>query len=271
MDYPRISVITPSYNQGNFIERTICSIFDQHYPNLEYIIIDGGSNDTTIDVIKKYENRITYWISEKDKGQTDAINKGMRKATGEIVCWINSDDVMLPGTLYFVANLFNNDSELIFLNGLTIEIDKSDFIKKNTHIILNKWLHEKGAYNVSQLGFFWKRCLFNRIGYLDDSYHACMDVEWLIRILESGVKIKQTNRPLGGIRVYSETKSAIGGEIWRIDWEKIKNKYNGRYVMNRKSFYFILYVFIRLINGYYLNDIIYRIKYKNKKWMELKP
>ena len=94
MNYLRITVVTPSYNQGQFIESTILSVIEQNYPNLEYFICDGGSNDQTVDIIKKYENKIDWWCSEKDKGQTDAINKGMRRATGDIVCWINSDDVL---------------------------------------------------------------------------------------------------------------------------------------------------------------------------------
>ena len=100
MEYPKITVVTPSYNQGQFIEATIQSVIGQQYPNLEYIVCDGGSTDETVEILKKYTDKITWWCSEKDKGQSDAINKGMRKATGDIVCWINSDDVLLPGTLH---------------------------------------------------------------------------------------------------------------------------------------------------------------------------
>ena len=97
MKYPKITVVTPSYNQGQFIEATILSVIEQEYPNLEYLVCDGGSTDETVEILKKFSDKITWWCSEKDKGQSDAINKGMRKATGDIVCWINSDDVLLPG------------------------------------------------------------------------------------------------------------------------------------------------------------------------------
>lgn len=102
----KISIITPSYNQGQFIEETIQSVIQQSYANVEYIVIDGGSKDNTIDIIKKYESKITYWESKKDKGQSDAINKGLAIATGDIVAWLNSDDMYTENALKRVANIF---------------------------------------------------------------------------------------------------------------------------------------------------------------------
>ncbi|WP_461485736.1 glycosyltransferase family 2 protein, partial [Pedobacter sp.] len=105
-DWPKISIVTPSYNQGQYIEETILSILNQNYPNLEYIIIDGGSTDHTVEIIKKYEDRITYWVSEKDNGQSHAINKGFEKATGEIFAYLNSDDCYYPNTFWEIANTY---------------------------------------------------------------------------------------------------------------------------------------------------------------------
>src|SRR5688572_23620138 len=104
--WPRISIVTPSYNQGIFLEETLRSILLQNYADLELIVIDGGSKDNSVEIIKKYEPWITYWISEKDNGQSDAINKGFKKASGEIVAWINSDDLLTPGSLHKVAEYF---------------------------------------------------------------------------------------------------------------------------------------------------------------------
>lgn len=103
----RISIITPSFNQGEYIEETIRSVLLQEYPNLEYIVIDGGSTDNTVPIITKYERWLSYWVSEKDRGQTHAINKGFRRATGEILAWLNSDDVYAPGALSYVSEKFN--------------------------------------------------------------------------------------------------------------------------------------------------------------------
>ena len=114
-DWPKISIITPSYNQGIFIEETILSVLDQNYPNLEYIIMDGGSTDNTVDIIKKYEDRITYWISEKDNGQSDAINKGFHKSTGDILHWLNSDDVLVPRALNMLVEYLSNNPDIICL------------------------------------------------------------------------------------------------------------------------------------------------------------
>ena len=103
MHYPKISIVTPSYNQAQFLERTILSVINQNYPNLEYIIIDGGSTDGSVDIIKKYEKHLTYWISEKDNGQSEALNKGFNKATGEIFAYLNSDDIYI--SKYITVNL----------------------------------------------------------------------------------------------------------------------------------------------------------------------
>src|SRR3990172_6693239 len=107
MNYPKISIVTPSFNQDQYLEETILSVINQNYPDLEYIIIDGGSTDNSIDIIKKYEKHLTFWVSEKDKGQCDAINKGLKKCTGDIFNWLNSDDHYFPGTLQKVAESFS--------------------------------------------------------------------------------------------------------------------------------------------------------------------
>src|SRR5437667_5688340 len=106
MSLPRISIVTPSYNQGKYLEQTIRSVLDQGYPNLEYIICDGGSTDISVEIVKKYSDRLAWWCSEKDRGQSDAINKGWRRATGDILAYLNSDDVLLPGAIERVVRAF---------------------------------------------------------------------------------------------------------------------------------------------------------------------
>ena len=110
--YPKISIITPSYNQGQYLEETILSVINQNYPNLEYIIIDGGSTDNSVEIIKKYEKNISYWVSEKDHGQSNAINKGLAIATGDIVAWLNSDDQYCEKSLDIISNTFKQHPEI---------------------------------------------------------------------------------------------------------------------------------------------------------------
>ena len=128
MNFPKISIVIPSYNQGQFLEETILSVINQQYPNLELFVVDGASDDNSVEVIKKYEQHLTWWESEKDKGQSDAINKGFAKATGEIISWLCSDDLYMPGALKKVATLFQqqNDGVGLIYGGVTLFRDNKD-------------------------------------------------------------------------------------------------------------------------------------------------
>jgi glycosyltransferase involved in cell wall biosynthesis len=179
--FPKITVITPSYNQGQYIEETILSIINQGYPNLEYIIMDGGSTDNTVDIIKKYQDKIHYWVSEKDRGQSDAINKGLRKATGEIINWINSDDQLQPGALSAIARHFMAHPEAIIVHG-RIEYfgETSNYYSVN---IPRKDLETRYVSHICmpQPGAFFKRKLIEEQGYLDESLHFSMDTDLFMR------------------------------------------------------------------------------------------
>ena len=267
--YPKISIVTPSFNQGEFLEETILSIINQGYPNLEYIICDGGSTDNSVNIIRKYEDRITWWCSEKDKGQTDAINKGMRRATGDIVGWINSDDVMFDNSLFFIADFFMKHPQCEFANGIVADIDREGRVKKFTHIIMSKFFMKHGCYNICQQGMFWKRFLFEKLGYLDDTFHAKMDVEWLIRNYEANTKVMLLNKPVAAIRVYGETKTAIGGDIWKNDAEKIRLRYNGKYSPNRKNIYGIFFYLYKALRGCYFRNWLLDRRYKRKNYNDV--
>ena len=168
---PRISIVTPSLNQGKYIERTIQSILGQKYPNLEYVIIDGGSKDNSVKIIKKYADKLTYWVSEPDKGQFDAINKGFMKTTGEIMTWLNSDDILMPGSLDFVANIFNQLSHIQWISGIPTVIDSRGYVVhlgyKPTYLrslIRLGLYHDAGLNVIMQEGTFWRRSLWNKVG-----------------------------------------------------------------------------------------------------------
>lgn len=266
--YPKISIITPSFNQGEFLEDTIKSILDQNYPNLEYIVCDGGSTDNSKQIIEKYSNRIDWWCSEKDKGQTDAINKGMKKATGEIVGWINSDDVLLPGSLFKIAEYFMAHPDTDFLNGGVANLDRSGHFLKFVQPMIGKFFMERGCYSFCQQGMFWKRTIFKKIGYLNEDFHAMMDVEWLIRVYEGGFRVRHLGKPLGGIRVYAETKTALGGAIWDNDIKAIQEKYGGRYSNDRKGLKLYVFYLSKLLCGCYTIAIKNKLSWRGKHFTE---
>jgi glycosyltransferase involved in cell wall biosynthesis len=203
---PLITIITPSYNQGAYIEETILSVLNQEYPNLEYIIIDGGSIDQTVDIIKKYSDRISYWISEKDRGQSHAINKGFEKATGEIINWINSDDQLMPGTLHKLAAAFSADPELMMLHG-RIEY----FGDTRPYFSVNLPARDLDTRYIAHIcmpqpATFYRRRLLLEQGLLDESLHFSMDTDLFVR---AGLyyKISQTNEVFARFRLHAASKS----------------------------------------------------------------
>ena len=182
--WPRITVVTPSYNQGRFLEETIVSVLSQGYPNLEYIIIDGGSTDNSVDIIRKYESKLAYWVSEPDRGQSHAINKGWKRATGEILTWLNSDDYYLQGTFQRVATAFNDNWDVGFVHGITQYIDAAGNLLPKTYgseFNLDNQLRT-GVNTVAQQSAFINVKALEKVGYLDENLHMGMDQELWLRI-----------------------------------------------------------------------------------------
>lgn len=211
-ELPKISIVTPSLNQAPFIEETIQSVLNQGYPNLEYLIVDGGSTDGTLRILKKYEGQLS-WISEKDNGQSDAINKGLRQVTGDIVAFLNSDDLYEPGGLLAVGEYFLNHPEANWLTGLCINIDQTGKeIRKLNRLYKNFWLRWKSfavlqvLNYVSQSATFWKRSAMNKIGYLNEHLHYTMDYDYWLR-LGQRYPLHVLYRDLASFRIHNNSKS----------------------------------------------------------------
>lgn len=181
---PKISIVTPSFNQGKYLEKTILSVLEQGYPNLEYIIIDGGSTDESVDIINKYADRLTYWVSEPDRGQSHAINKGFARATGEIFGWLNSDDWYHPGSLQAVAEAFAANPQAGAVVGAGEMVDEGGvLIPHNEPELISK----ESLLNWSDAFFCQPSCLFSRkawdaCGPLDENFHYAMDLDFWFKI-----------------------------------------------------------------------------------------
>lgn len=223
---PRISIISPSLNQGHFIEKTILSVLSQDYKNLEYIVVDGLSKDETVKIIKKYSDQIK-WISEKDNGQTNAINKGIRMATGDIIGYLNTDDVLLPNALKTVAKGFHENPNAMWATGKSLIINEDGksirrliTIYKNLHLRMHNFRSLLVADYISQPATFWRREVIEEVGYLDENLHYVMDYEYWLRTYKK-FKPVFINAYLAGFRVHQTSKTNEGSHTQRyLDEEK---------------------------------------------------
>ena len=186
-EWPKISIVTPSYNQGRFLEETIRSVLLQNYPNLEYIIMDGGSTDNSVEIIKKYEPWISYWTSEKDGGQVAAINRGFQQSTGTIFNWLNSDDIYLKNALRRVAEVFVADSTIQLLFGEHFNITEQGEIKNRDTIGANRvtlfHVLYMGRWPFHQESVFFRKDLWSKVGGLQYTYQLGFDFDFFLRCL----------------------------------------------------------------------------------------
>lgn len=224
--WPKISIVTPSYNQGQFLEETIRSVLLQNYPNLEYIIMDGGSTDNSVEIIKKYEPWLTYWVSEKDGGQADAIFRGFERTTGEIVAWINSDDYYLQAALNCVGRSFaSNPSEEMLVGGGVVVDEDGNMIRKYYSFPqdYNSLLH--GGQFFMQMSTFWRKNAYISSGEIDVSFKFCFDYDLFIRLASRRNPIGVA-KMLSAFRYHNTSKSSTIWEAVALPEIKIiRNRY----------------------------------------------
>ncbi len=220
---PKISIVTPSFNQGQFLEYTLKSVLDQNYPNLEYFVIDGGSTDNSVEIIKKYSDKITDWVSEKDEGHGNALNKGFRRSTGEIMAWINSDDLYFPGTFRFVAEVFNRFPHVNWIVGLNSFIRNSSVFRVEK-IYKNKYDYMLGDFKwIQQESVFWRRSLWEKAGgNINEDYKFMIDGELWCRFFKYD-KLYHVNTILAGYRAHDTNRASAFYNECLVEMDKAIN------------------------------------------------
>lgn len=227
---PLISIVTPSYNQAEFLEACILSVLNQDYPNIEYIIFDGGSTDDSVEIIKKYENRLKYWRSEKDRGQSHAINKGWAMSQGELLFYLNSDDILcLPDAVSKIVNLYlANPEGSIFYGDCKIIDENGDFLKlmsakpANTKILTRKRVFADYLY---QTAAFFNAKYLRKSGFLEEKLHYSMDLELVLRLSTFG-EMHLINEAIACFRTHKNQKSNTGVKFQNVETAKIKARYS---------------------------------------------
>ena len=213
---PRISIITPSYNQAQYLEETLDSILSQGYPDLEYIVIDGGSTDGSTDILRRYDKHLKFWVSEKDRGQTHAINKGMQHATGKIRAYLNSDDYYLPGTFDAVSAAWQQQPDIDLLHGRCRYVDETGNTIGGQMGNINSLEEALDVWGVwwskrqfVQPEVFWSARIAKRVGPFRESLHLVMDYEYWLRIIAAGGKVVPLDRELTCYRFTPYQKSRV--------------------------------------------------------------
>jgi len=222
-DHPLVSIVTPSFNKGPYIKETLLSVRNQTYPNIEHIVIDGGSTDETLSVLKKYSDDI-FWISEPDKGQSDAINKGWKRANGEIIAYLNADDTYLPDAIATAVTYMKEHPDVGMVYGDGILTDETGKFLRN---------YRSGEFsmrdliycrdNILQPTVFFRKAVYERIGGIDESLHLAMDLDYWIRI---GLlfRVAYISRPLATAKIYKDAKSVALMHKYVSDYEHILEK-----------------------------------------------
>ncbi len=227
MNLPKISLVTPSFNQARYIEATIRSVLDQDYPNLEYIVIDGGSTDGSVDIIRRYADRLAYWVSEPDGGQTPGLIKGFARSTGEIMGWLCSDDVLVGKSLWEVGEFFSANPAVQTVYGDAIWIDENGKVmrpKKEHDFSRFIWLYTHNT--IPQPSMFWRRSLYERVGGLDPAFDVAMDADLWMRFADV-TQIHHVRRTWSQMRRYPEAKSLRLDEARRREDRMIRDRYLG--------------------------------------------
>lgn len=224
-DEPLVSVITPSFNQGRYIQATIESVLQQDYTHIQYLVIDGGSTDNTVELLKTCADPRLVWISEKDSGQSSALNKGLRRAQGDYLTYLNSDDLLLPGVISQIVNHFqqNPQIDLVFGDGKYIDPNNKTLIAyQSAPFDLAACVLD--AQKFAQPGTFWRRKVTEKIGFFDENLHYRMDYDYWLRAAFAGFRLQYLPGERAAYRLHDESKTVVRRTVFARDWDVIVHR-----------------------------------------------
>lgn len=265
LENPLISVVVPSFNQGSFIEQTLVSIINQSYKNYQIVVIDGGSTDNTIDVIKKYQNDIFYWVSEPDKGQSDALCKGFNRCAGDIFFWLCSDDVVLPNTFAFVAQCFETMPELDLLYGDTAYLYPDGTVVRKPRINYDFPIMLNAFNIIAQPSCFFSSKIYKRTGGVNISLNYAMDYDLFIRFGPT-LKWARTDEILSHYRIHPSSKTVNETKKFAREFKICRESYKGRdsrFIDTALWYIYTLKVVLRFLT----DRKILKLRYDRKKYI----
>jgi glycosyltransferase involved in cell wall biosynthesis len=269
MKFPRISIIMPSFNQGMFLEEAILSILDQHYPSLEFMILDARSTDNSRAIIERYASYLAYWQSEPDQGQSDAITQGFARATGDLLGWVNSDDALLPGSLLAIARAWQENPTGGLFGGNYILVDKSGRITRcKRHPANAGWFAKHGIFAFNPPGSFFKRRDYEAVGGLRTDLHYVMDNDLYLRMIARGTHYIYVDRYLSVFRQHESQKPTVfrqeaQAEMSRWQRELLPVELRRYALEKRWQWLFRLW---QVINGNYLSMCRDSTRLKGRLW-----
>ncbi|MFC2054271.1 glycosyltransferase family 2 protein [Chloroflexota bacterium] len=268
MIYPRISIVMPSFNQGKYIEESLISVLEQNYPNLEFMVLDGGSTDGSREIIERYADKLTYWHSQPDKGQADALNQGFKKASGSLLGWINSDDVLLKGSLKRIAHAYMENPQAGLIGGDYILIDEHGrIIRFKKHTKYAAWFGRHGLQVISP-DWFFTRAAYQEVGGVNPSYEYDMDTDLFFRMVLRGIKFAYIESDLICFRLHQESKTSTRENDFHSEFHLMSQLFlDPNWKIERKLLKY-LYWTLQTINGKLLRSFIKTVKYRRYCWRE---
>ncbi|MBP7550646.1 MAG: glycosyltransferase [Gemmatimonadaceae bacterium] len=225
---PTLTVITPSYNQGRFLQETIDSVLSQGIADLEYIIVDGGSTDESVEVIKRHERHLAWWVSEKDRGQSHAINKGIARANGTWLAYLNSDDVYLPGALQSLLDALRAKPAARWIAGGVVGFGSAEMPVHEWHLpTVPRGMLDllSSRFQMAQPGHIWSRALVQQVGGFDESLRYLFDINLYAALIAHGVTCEALDRPVAGYRFHATSKTVAEGSLFEKEWDIIRARY----------------------------------------------